>query len=97
MAKTLYSSIAELSMLLFFVGIGTMMFSPLLYHFEFDGSPGNEFQSIPHVFWFCIVTTTTVGFGDIYPRTAGQFHGFMVYLRLSVFETNETNDIVVLN
>ena len=72
MAKTLYSSIAELSMLLFFVGIGTMMFSPLLYHFEFDGGVENEFKSIPHVFWFCIVTTTTVGFGDIYPRTLGK-------------------------
>ena len=58
-------------MLLFFVVIGTMLFSPLLYHFEFDGSNENEFKSIPHVFWFCIVTTTTVGFGDIAPTTAG--------------------------
>ena len=73
MAKTLYSSVAELSMLLFFVAIGTMLFSPLLYHFEFDGSNSTEFQSIPHVFWFCIVTTTTVGFGDMYPVTAGEF------------------------
>ena len=71
MAKTLYSSVAELWMLLFFVVIGTMLFSPLLYHFEYDGTEENEFKSIPHVFWFCIVTTTTVGFGDIAPTTAG--------------------------
>ena len=66
-------------MLLFFVAIGTMLFSPILYHFEShdhdahddDEEFGNEFKSIPHVFWFCIVTTTTVGFGDIYPETLG--------------------------
>ena len=54
--------------------IAAMLFSTLLFSFEFDPlSDDNEgFDSIPAIMWFCIVSMTTVGYGDIYPQTTGK-------------------------
>ena len=41
-----------------------------IYYFERDVQP-EAFASIPHAMWWAVVTLTTVGYGDLYPVTAG--------------------------
>lgn len=65
---TVKTSLPELSMLTLFLLTAIIFFSTLMYFAERD-EPGTRFRSIPHAGWWCIVTMTTVGYGDFCPQT----------------------------
>ncbi|VDM74784.1 unnamed protein product [Strongylus vulgaris] len=68
--ETMKKSAAELSMLGMFLLTGIMLFSTAIYFFERD-EPNSKFYSIPAACWWCVITMTTVGYGDLVPVTAG--------------------------
>ncbi|RUS85297.1 hypothetical protein EGW08_006944, partial [Elysia chlorotica] len=72
MMYTLRASCKELSLMLVFLLVGTLLFASIIF---FVDDP-KIFTSIPHGFWWAIVTMTTVGYGDMAPVTAwGQIVG----------------------
>jgi voltage-gated potassium channel len=50
-------------LLLYFAAVG-------IYYFEHDAQP-EAYASVFHSLWWSVVTLTTVGYGDVYPVTAG--------------------------
>lgn len=71
LASAIKSSRAKISVFLFAVIIASIIFGTLMYLVEGEE---NGFTNIPKSVYWCIVTLTTVGFGDITPQTPlGQF------------------------
>lgn len=67
----------DLMTMLLFLFMGMLLFSNFLYFVE----DNEDFPSIPDAWWFSIVTMTTVGFGDMVPKTAvGRIIGAMCAL-----------------
>ncbi|XP_031555068.1 potassium voltage-gated channel subfamily A member 7-like [Actinia tenebrosa] len=68
LGKTLHSSLNELIMLFLFLLMGVILFASAAYYAEHQENR-IMFESIPHSFWWAVVTMTTVGYGDIAPIT----------------------------
>lgn len=66
LAKALKQSRSKIFIFIFFVFIISIILGTIMYLIE---GPENGFKSIPQSIYWCIVTLTTVGFGDITPQT----------------------------
>ncbi|XP_052120888.1 potassium voltage-gated channel protein Shaw-like isoform X1 [Frankliniella occidentalis] len=82
LVHTFQASAKELTLLVFFLVLGIVVFASLVYYAErLQANPHNDFKSIPEGLWWAIVTMTTVGYGDMAPKTyVGMFVGALCAL-----------------
>ena len=71
---TLYCSAGELLLLIFFLIFGIVIFASMCYFAEriqtnWARDKENDFKSIIDGFWWAVATMTTVGYGDMVPKT----------------------------
>ncbi len=77
--EAMKASRLKISIFLFFVLILVTIIGSVMYVIEGESNPG--FTSIPRSIYWSIVTLTTVGFGDIVPKTQfGQFLSAVVMI-----------------
>jgi potassium voltage-gated channel Shaw-related subfamily C protein len=68
---TFRASAKELMLLVFFLALGVIIFASMVYYAErIEQNQDNQFESIPLACWFSVVTMTTIGYGDLVPRSA---------------------------
>ncbi|XP_022606719.1 potassium voltage-gated channel subfamily G member 2-like [Seriola dumerili] len=72
---TIQRSMTDFGLLLLFMCIAVTLFSPLVHLAESElapnaaRSPRFSFSSIPASYWWSIISVTTVGYGDMVPRS----------------------------
>lgn len=80
LVKTFKYAGADLAYVNVFIFVFGTLFASLEWFVE-EKDADNAFLSIPHSLWWAIITMTTVGYGDMSPRSpAGKVVGFMCAL-----------------
>lgn len=73
--QSLKASVRELLLLVIILLIPVVLFSSFVYEME-KGTQPAKFSSIPQTFWWAVITMTTVGYGDMSPKSiVGQLIG----------------------
>lgn len=67
--QSLKASFRELILLLIILLIPVVVFSSIVFEIETNEAGQEDFQNIPQAFWWAIITMTTVGYGDMVPKT----------------------------
>ncbi|XP_030646735.1 potassium voltage-gated channel subfamily G member 4a [Chanos chanos] len=66
---TVRRSTREFGLLLLFLCVAVTLFSPLVHLAESELTGAQDFSSIPASYWWAIISMTTVGYGDMVPRS----------------------------